>query len=76
MADGSKALAKIRSALDHVVRIAARWQAEGLDTSPLAQSLLDIQEAISEVEADARRRRGEGRPEPGELGKGGGGSRN
>ena len=67
MADVSQTLKKMRSARDHIVRVAALWQAEGLDTSPLAQSLLEIQDAIAEVEA-ALPRRGEGRCGPGESG--------
>ena len=71
MEDASNPLEKIGSARDHIVRVAARWQAEGVDTSPLAQSLLEIQEAIAAVEA-ARRRRGGEPSEPGASGAGGG----
>jgi hypothetical protein len=44
------AVAKLRSARETVVRIAADWQARGWDTSPLTEPLVHIQEAISDLE--------------------------
>jgi hypothetical protein len=52
------AVKKLQAARDQIARIAARWQADGRDTSPLANPLVTIQEAIAELElkeAEARR---------------------
>jgi hypothetical protein len=48
-----EAAEKLRAARQQITHIAAQWQAEGLDTSPLAAPLLMLQEAIAAVEARA-----------------------
>lgn len=45
-----KALQKIVHARDSIVRTAAAWQAEGVETMPLAEPLVDIQEALAQLE--------------------------
>jgi hypothetical protein len=45
-----QALAKIRAACDAIIRVAAGWQAAGRDTGPLSQPLVQIQEALAELE--------------------------
>ena len=45
------ALQKIVAARDTVIRLAAVWQASGRDTTALSQPLIDIQEALAELEA-------------------------
>ena len=51
MREALRALPRLRDARDLIVRIAAQWQADGLDTSPLAAPLADVQEAIADIEA-------------------------
>jgi hypothetical protein len=46
-----RAIRKIRSARDAIVRVAAGMQAGGVDTSGLTPPLVDIQEALAELEA-------------------------
>ena len=46
-----EAAAKLRAANERITRIAAEWQARGIDTSALAQPLVDLQDGIAEVEA-------------------------
>ena len=46
-----QAAEKLRSARDEIARIAAQWQAGGHDTTPLAEPLVRIQEAIAELES-------------------------
>jgi hypothetical protein len=45
-----KAVGKIVQARGAIVRVAAAWQAEGIETSPLAEPLLEIQEALAQLE--------------------------
>ena len=45
-----KALQKIVHARASIVRTAAAWQAEGVETTPLAEPLVDIQEALAQLE--------------------------
>jgi hypothetical protein len=49
------AVAKLQSAREAIVRIAADWQRRGWDTSPLAQPLIDLQNAIAELEVHTKR---------------------
>jgi hypothetical protein len=46
-----RAVQKIRAARDAIVRIAAEWQRSGTETTALSQPLVDIQEALAELEA-------------------------
>jgi hypothetical protein len=46
-----KAVNKIIQARGAVVRVAAEWQAQGVETSPLTGPLLEIQEALAQLEA-------------------------
>jgi hypothetical protein len=50
----AQAAAKLREVRQQIAQVAARWQAEGLDTSPLAGPLLGMQEAIADLEARAQ----------------------
>jgi hypothetical protein len=43
--------AKLRAAREEIVRVAAEWQALGIDTSPLVALLLAIQEAVAELQS-------------------------
>jgi hypothetical protein len=45
-----KAVQKIVQARGAIVRTAAEWQAQGIETSPLAEPLLEIQEALAQLE--------------------------
>jgi hypothetical protein len=42
---------KIVRARGAIVRVAARWQAQGIETSPLTGPLLEIQEALAQLES-------------------------
>ena len=46
-----RAIDKIRIARDTIVRVAAAWQRDGRDTTPLSQPLIDVQEALAELES-------------------------
>ena len=46
-----RAVRKIRAARDEIIRLAAGMQASGTDTSALTPLLIDIQEALAELEA-------------------------
>ena len=46
-----RALQKILAARDTIIRVAAAWQAAGRDTTSLSQPLVEIQEALAELEA-------------------------
>jgi hypothetical protein len=52
-----EAVTKLRTARQQITQVAAKWQAEGVDTSPLTGPLLVLQEAIAilEVRADAEK---------------------
>jgi hypothetical protein len=45
-----KALQKIVHARASIVRAAAAWQAEGIETVPLSEPLVEIQEALAQLE--------------------------
>ena len=45
-----RALQKIGSARAAIIRTAAEWQAAGTETSPLTAPLIEIQEALSQLE--------------------------
>ena len=45
-----RAIRKIRSARDTIIRVAAAMQAKGVDTSALTPPLVEIQEALAELE--------------------------
>jgi len=45
-----RAVRRIQAARDTIIRVAAAWQAAGRDTSPLSQPLVEIQEALAELE--------------------------
>lgn len=45
------AVRKLQECSSEIARIAAGWQAGGHDTSPLAEPLVRIQEAIAELES-------------------------
>jgi hypothetical protein len=45
-----KAVQKIVQARGAIVRVAADWQSQGIETSPLAEPLLEIQEALAQLE--------------------------
>jgi hypothetical protein len=45
-----KAVQKIVQARGTIVRVAAGWQAGGIETSPLTEPLLEIQEALAQLE--------------------------
>ena len=47
----SRAVEMLRAARELIVRTAADWQARGIDTSALTQPLIEIQNAIAELEA-------------------------
>jgi hypothetical protein len=49
-----QAAAKLRAVRQQIAQVAAKWQAEGVDTSPLAGPLMGIQEAIADLEARAQ----------------------
>ena len=42
---------RLRKAQQKIVRVAAKWQAAGHDTSPLVQPLIDIQDSIADLES-------------------------
>ena len=46
-----KALQKIMQARRTIVRTAAAWQAQGIETSPLSDPLINLQEAIALLES-------------------------
>lgn len=51
-----KAVAALHQARHEIAEVAARWEADGaVDTSPLVAPLLRIQQAMSELEANANR---------------------
>jgi hypothetical protein len=50
MIEASRALERLLTARARIVRIATEWQARGIDTSALAPSLVELQEAIYLVE--------------------------
>jgi hypothetical protein len=61
MIDAEGAVQKVRAARRKIVQVTAAWQAEGRDTGPLNLPLIEIQEALAELEAidlatEARRR--------------------
>jgi hypothetical protein len=45
---------KLSWARAEIVRVAAVWQAEGHDTTPLTQPVVQIQEALAILEASAQ----------------------
>ena len=45
-----KALQKIVHARASIIRTAAEWQASGIETSPLTSPLIEIQEALAQLE--------------------------
>ena len=45
---------KLTWARSEIVRVGAVWQAAGIDTSPLTQPLVQIQEALAMLEAQGR----------------------
>lgn len=45
-----KALQKIGHARASIIRTAADWQATGVETSPLTTPLVEIQEAVAQLE--------------------------
>lgn len=47
------AVQKLIAAREQVVRIAADWQARGIDTAPLTEPLITMQEGIAALEAAA-----------------------
>ena len=47
----NRAVQKIVQARGAIVRVAAGWQAGGIETSPLADPLLEIQEALAQLES-------------------------
>ena len=51
-----RAIRKIRSARDTIVRVAAAMQAKGINTSGLTPPLIEIQEALAELEAVKEKR--------------------
>ena len=46
-----RAVEKLRHARRRIVETAADWQARGIDTEPLNAPLIEIQEALAELEA-------------------------
>ena len=51
MVDAASAVMRLRTARRAIITVAANWQAEGLDTEPLNLPLIEIQEALAELEA-------------------------
>ena len=51
MIEAEGAIQKLRAARRRIVEIAADWQAKGFDTEPLNLPLIEIQEALAELEA-------------------------
>ena len=51
MADLARALEKLRDARRRIVKVAAEWQAQGIDTEPLNLPLIHVQEALAEIES-------------------------
>ena len=49
--DVGRALEKLRLARRRIIEIAAAWQAAGVDTEPLNLPLIEIQEALAELES-------------------------
>ena len=49
--DVGRALEKLRKARRRIIEVAAAWQAEGVDTEPLNLPLIEIQEALAELES-------------------------
>ena len=49
--DVGRALEKLRLARRRIIEIAAAWQAAGIDTEPLNLPLIEIQEALAELES-------------------------
>ena len=47
------AVAKLLAARRQIAAVAAQWQAQGIDTSPLTGPLLAMQEAIAELETQS-----------------------
>ena len=47
----SETAAKLRTVRQRISQVAAEWQAQGIDTSPFADPLLVLQEAIVDLEA-------------------------
>jgi hypothetical protein len=45
-----KALQKLVHARASIVRTAAEWQAQGVETSPLTEPMVEIQEAVAQLE--------------------------
>ena len=45
-----RALEKICNARGAIIRTAAEWQASGVETSPLTTPLIEIQEAVAQLE--------------------------
>ena len=54
MDHGGELVAKLRAARHQIVHIAARWQAAGVDTSPLSEPLVVLQEAIADLDRRAQ----------------------
>ena len=53
MTDIRLAIDRLRSARNRIVAVAADWQARGVETSALTPALVDIQEALAELEQPA-----------------------
>ena len=51
MVDATVAMTKLRTARRAIIVTAAEWQAAGIDTEPLNLPLIQIQEALAELEA-------------------------
>ena len=51
MIDAAAAIKKLRRARRAIIEVAATWQAEGVETEPLNLPLIQIQEALAELEA-------------------------
>jgi len=50
-----EATAKLRAVRERITRIAAEWQARGIDTAPLADALIELQDGIAQVESSIAR---------------------
>jgi len=51
MIEAVRATQKLRAAVRTVANVAARWQAEGIDTEPLNLPIIQIHEALAELDA-------------------------
>ena len=48
------AIDRLRSARGRIVAVAADWQAQGVETASLTPALIDIQDALAELEGAAQ----------------------